>query len=627
MCGIWGSVNIADRKMAEDAAKAMQHRGPDDYGIYLDDNPERASVALVNTRLSIIDLSQAGHQPISTADGRYWIVYNGEVYNFQPLREHLIEAGHRFRSNTDTEVILYAYVEWGESCLKHLRGMFAFAIWDTVEQKLFAARDRLGIKPLYHSVFQYGGRTCFLFGSELKALLASGYINPILSKQALHHYLSFYAVPAPYSILEGISALPPGHFLRFEDGRLHTEQYWEIPVPSAQAFTEQDAVAELYALLEESIRLRMIADVPVGAFLSGGLDSSAVVALMTRISGDRLRTFSVGFGDEGRRLDERADAQVIADMYGTDHREVILSGKDVRDRIDHIITSLDQPSGDGINTYFVSLAAGQHVKVALSGLGGDELFAGYPQFQLFAQADRLRSAWERLPGLAHGAVRSMGRSMPQVRRALQWVDGSILDRYQRVRFLFNEPDKYALYTPEFRQHLNGYEPSFAYLERFVHPDEHESLTKLSRLELKHYMAHTLLRDTDAMSMAHSLEVRVPLIDHRLVEFAAGLPPHLKLQGRRSKWIFTKALKGVLPSSVINRPKRGFEMPVAAWLQNDLRDVMDDVFSTASLRRRGVFDEKEARSIYHSFLAGKGPYLRPWTLAILELWCRRFCDKV
>jgi asparagine synthase (glutamine-hydrolysing) len=379
-------------------------------------------------------------------------------------------------------------------------------------------------------------------------------------------------------------------------------------------------------LLEESIRLRMIADVPVGAFLSGGIDSSAVVALMTRISGERLRTFSIGFGQEGQALDERSAARKVAEQYGTDHTEVVVTGRDVRDQIDAIIRGMDQPTGDGLNTYLVSQATSQHVKVALSGLGGDELFAGYPQFKLFNRADRARAVWNKLPDTAQKLTRSTASMIDSGKRAITWLDGDLLDRYERVRILYGEQEKMALYTPDTITMLAAPEPSLQYLARHVHPAETDSTDQLTRLELENYMAHTLLRDTDAMSMAHSLEVRVPLIDHKLVEFAINLPSEMKLHNGQGKWIFIQALQDVLPSDILERPKQGFEMPIAAWMRNELRDVVSDVFSANAIQQRGLFQVEPMQAIYRDFREGNGVYMRVWALVTLELWMRQFIDR-
>lgn len=620
MCGIWGVVGAADEHMAQRAAQAIRHRGPDDYGTFVATEPE--PVSLVNARLAIIDLSEAGHQPMCNEDRSMWIVYNGETYNYQPLREELLELGHRFNSHSDTEVILHAYEEWGAACLDRLRGMFAFAIWDMKEAKLFVARDRLGIKPVYYA--HHEGQS-LMFGSELKALLSSGLIEARLNYLALHHYLSFYAVPTPYTMLDGIQSLPPGHYMTYHKRRLNIRQYWSLPAIEPLQMDKGDILENLRALLEESIRLRMIADVPVGAFLSGGIDSSAVVALMTRISGERLRTFSIGFGLEGEGIDERSDARVLADHYDTEHTEVIVSGRDVCDQLDQIIRSMDQPSGDGLNTYLVSQATAQSVKVAVSGLGGDELFAGYPQFRMLRQVDRLDKVWKAVPSFAQSMVRSLGKTVGPLDKALTWLDGDLLDRYERVRILFNEGQKLALYSPALSGPMAAPESSIKYLNRFVHPVESKPVAQVTRLELHNYMAPTLLRDTDAMSMAHSLEVRVPLIDHKLVEFAVRIPAKFKLRHGRSKWIFVEALRDVLPDAVMKRPKRGFEMPVAAWMRHELRPVLDDVFSRESVEKRGLFRYEQVRAVYDNFQETNAPYMHAWALAVLELWLRQFVD--
>jgi asparagine synthase (glutamine-hydrolysing) len=618
MCGIWGIVNVANREMAEAAAQAMKHRGPDDYGVFVSEGP--VPVSLVNTRLAIIDLSPTGHQPMSNDDGSLWIVYNGELYNYRDLRRILLDMGFQFISQSDTEVVLHAYEAWGEGCLEHFRGMFAFAIWDVRRGRLFAARDRLGVKPLYYA--QNLARKTLLFGSELKALLSSGLVARKLSYAGLHHYLSFYAVPAPHTILEGVQALPAGHYLTFQDGRLDLTQYWNIPSAEPLNMPVQDIQAQLRELLEESIQLRMVADVPVGAFLSGGVDSSAVVALMTRASGERLKTFSIGFGPEGRAQDERSDARLLADYYDTDHHEVIVSGAQVCDQLNDIIRAMDQPTGNGLNTYLVSKATAAHVKVAVSGLGGDELFAGYPQFRLFHRAQ----AWHRLPGILQAIARAGARVVGgKAQRAAQWLDADFLSRYGRVRILFDEQAKLDLYTHQTMNALAAPESSLVFLSGLLHPAETDPLAQLTRLELTNYMAHTLLRDTDAMSMAHSLEVRVPLIDHKLVEFATRILPAFKLRGRHTKWIFTQALQDVLPPAVINRPKRGFEMPVAAWLRNELRPILDEVLSQRSIEQRGLFRYEVVSTIYNRFLRGDEVYLRVWSLAALELWLREFAD--
>lgn len=624
MCGIWGVVGVGDESIAEIAARAMEHRGPDDYGIYV--TRDGVPVSLVNRRLAIIDLSPAGHQPMTNEDGRYWIVYNGEIFNFAVIREELLGLGHDFKSHSDTEVVLHAYEQWGTACVERFRGMFAIAIWDTLEKRLFAARDRLGIKPVYYTLGRNAeGERTLAFASELKALLATGLASAELNYPAVHHYLAFYSVPTPYSMLKDVEALPPGHYMIFENGKLSIQQYWSIPAIEPVSMSEGEIKEELRRLLEESIRLRMIADVPVGAFLSGGVDSSAVVALMTRISGNKLKTFSVGFGAEGQRMDERSEARLMAQHYNTDHTEVIIGGSDVAAQIDSIICGMDQPSGDGLNTYFVSQAARKEVTVALSGLGGDELFAGYPQFKMFQQAERATDFWNKLPAMAQGAARSTAAVLDPVKRMITWVDGDVLAKYERVRVLFDEEAKMRLYTPSTVKAMGAPEASLETLARYVHPAEIEPIAQVTRLELSGYMAHTLLRDADAMSMAHSLEVRVPLIDHKLVEFAVRIPPELKLRNGRTKWIFGEAIKDVVPAEVLNRPKRGFEMPVGSWMKNEMREIVADALSHRSVAQRGLFKPEAVQAIYDDFLQGNSSYMKTWSLVVLELWMRRFID--
>ncbi|HLB47451.1 MAG TPA: asparagine synthase (glutamine-hydrolyzing) [Anaerolineales bacterium] len=627
MCGIFGMIGNADNELGERIAQCLHHRGPDDRGVWT--STTGTPVTLVNTRLAIIDLSPLGHMPMTTVRGDVWIAYNGEVFNFAETRAELVKRGHAFRSNSDTEVIANAYEEWGDECLHHLRGMFAFLIWDAKAQRLFAARDRLGIKPLYWAETSQG----LILGSELKALLASGYIQPELNLEALNDYLAFYSVPSPLTMLVGVHALPPGHCLSWDAATRRTDvrQYWDVPPARPIRADETEIRNELRRLLEESIRLRMIADVPVGAFLSGGVDSSAVVGLMTRIAGERLKTFSIGFEDEGRRIDERSYAQIVARRYNSDHTEVVVSGQHVAEELDRIIWAMDQPSGDGLNTYLVSQATARHVKVALSGLGGDELFAGYPQFKLLKQAAGYDPLWHSLPNPVRAFLAVGARTVSDVTHrpafggAIAFADDDFLGRYGRTRILYGEDAKGRLLSPHVRGELGNAPTARKLLEGWVRDDEPNVIDRVTRLELKNYMAHTLLRDTDAMSMAHSLEVRVPLIDHKLVEFVTTVPADLKLRNGQGKYLLTSALADILPPAVVSRRKQGFEMPVAAWMRGPLRPALDEALCLESIERRGLFNAAEVQRLYQTFLQGEGPYMRVWALATLELWMRRFVD--
>ncbi len=637
MCGIFGVVGRADRELGERVARAIHHRGPDDSGVWIDktDTP----VTLVNTRLAIIDLSAAGHMPMLSEGGGLAITYNGEVYNYAEIRAELEQRGRHLRSHGDTEVILNAYAEWGEECVHRFRGMFAFIIWDVHRQRLFAARDRLGIKPLYWSESDAG----LLLASELKAVLSSGMVPSSLDFHALHHFLTFYAVPPPRTILQGVQALLPGHCLTWERGKVTVRQYWDVPtVENGDLMSVGDDAIEirreLRRLLEESIRLRMISDVPVGAFLSGGVDSSAVVALMARLSGKRLQTFSIGFHAEGKRIDERRFAEIVARCYETEHNEVVISGRDVAAQLPDFVRAMDQPTGDGLNTYMVSRATARHVKVALSGLGGDELFAGYRQYRYLLQAERFGRLWQRLPGAGKAAARTAARQLAWIsgRAAVAevpgWLEAGFLSRYVRTRTLFSEAGKYALYREELAAFQDRVAPSIELMHPYLVESERDPIVRVTRLELKSYLAHMLLRDTDAMSMAHSLEVRVPLIDYKLVEFATRIPASLKLthspigvlQGR-TKRVLTDALNDVLPAEITRRRKQGFYMPVGAWLRGDLQPMVAESLSRESVRRRGLFDPDAVAGLRSDFEAGRGPYMRVWALLMLELWMREFLD--
>ena len=541
--------------------------------------------------------------------------------------------------HSDTEVILTAYQHWGNDCVDRFRGMFAFLIWDVRKQRLFAARDRLGIKPLYWTI---AGKNLIL-GSELKTILASGLIEPVMNYQALHHYLTFYAVPPPLTMLQGVHSLLPGHCLTWEKGTVSIRQYWDLPVMKSLnsndiRYDELETRLELRRLLEESIKLRMVSDVPVGAFLSGGVDSSAVVALMANLTGERLKTFSVGYDSEGESMDERSYAELVARQYDTDHHELIISGRDVAAQLSNFVCAMDQPTGDGLNTYLVSRATSKHVKVALSGLGGDELFAGYRQYRYLLHADNISRVWNQAPKLAKSLGRTFFSGLAGLsgRSALaevpEWLESGFLQRYLRTRTLFNEESKTALYKSEISERQTGTIPSIDLLNPYLNYDEHDSVMKVTRLELKSYMSHMLLRDTDVTSMAHSLEVRVPLIDHKLVEFAAGIPASMKLgnsyMGKfsgRAKVILTDALADVLPKQILQRKKQGFFMPVGSWMLNDLEPIVSEALSSDTVSRRGIFDPGAVSGLRSDFENGRASYMKVWALLMLELWQREFID--
>ena len=629
MCGICGILSTAsDPKVSmrvESMNSAMVHRGPDDFG-----QASLGPLTMAMRRLSIIDLSPRGRQPMANEDETVWIVFNGEIYNFQEERTWLEQKGHVFRSRTDTEVIVHLYEELGQECVHRLRGMFAFAIWDCRSEELFLARDRLGIKPLYYAELP----DVLIFASEIKAILASGLLRPELNLIALDYYLTFGCVPAPDTLIDRIQALPPGHAIRVKNGHLVAYRYWDLPKEGIVNCDDKEVIPRVRDLLQESIRLHQVSDVPLGAFLSGGIDSTAVVGLMSRLLNEPVRTFSVGFLDVAKRFDELEYARQVADAFGTKHTEVIIDGSKVVNELNNIVWHLDQPSGDGVNSYFVSLAASQGgLKVALSGLGADELFGGYGTYDFIPKWGGIARAWGRVPlpvrgllGQLLGFISQTGRTRGRLHKLgrLNYVD-SPLTLYLLARALLWPEERRRIYNVELLRELCLPSDDTALLEQYLGSED--SLWQVvSRLEMRNYMGHRLLRDTDVMSMAHSLEVRVPLIDHKLVEFVTGLPYQWHRNRAVPKSLMTAALENLLPKRIAHRPKHGFEFPMAHWMRNELREVIEDIFSPRVVRQRGLFNPSPLQELYRSFLSGNQEYMTVWQFVVLELWMRRYIDN-
>jgi asparagine synthase (glutamine-hydrolysing) len=608
MCGIAGLIGSSSPDLAEAMGAAMRHRGPDDEGTFID---AAAGVALVHRRLSIIDTTSAGHQPMSHAAGRFVIVFNGEIYNFRELRDELAALGHRFVSNSDTEVVLAAYAEWRERSVDRLRGMFAFAIWDREaagpdDTALFLARDRFGIKPLY--ICRSAG--ALLFASELKALLATGLVERRLDREALWSYLSLGSIPQPRTAIAGVEMLPAGHIARVrKHGGVEIARYWDLVEASSSLRREigsidrTSAVARTRQLLEEATRLHMIADVPVGAFLSGGIDSTAVVGLMTRASGQRIRTFSVGFDDSGNVTDEREWARLAAKHFDSEHTEVVVTGALVSDQFDHIVSSIDQPSLDGTNTYLVSQAAGRELKVALSGLGGDELFAGYEHFRRFKRASSFNS------------VRHLARYVPgRFLRDRNLIAADLPSRYATLRNLAEEFEKNTILNPDLLRDMARV--PLAKLYEPLLRGELDSLAQTTYVETSRYLADTLLRDADAMSMAWSLEVRPVLLDHELAQFVTALPATMKL-GEINKPLLVDAVRDLLPPELLTRKKTGFELPLQHWLTGALRDRAIRAFSSRSARE--VFSQSFLKGAVDALHQRRRQSIRIWAYLMLVEW--------
>lgn len=645
MCGIAGILGPSANSSIGPMVRAMHHRGPNDNGLYSDGN-----LALGMARLSVLDVSSAGHQPMQNSSGTVVIVYNGEVYNFNEEKSLLIEKGHVFSSQSDTEVILRMYEIYGEDFLLRLRGMFALAIYDNRQGngRLLLARDHLGIKPLLYSESKQN----FLFSSELKSILASGLIDKNIEPEALRTLLTFGSVVQPYTMIKDVFMLLPGHKLIIEDGKRRIEKYWELGVDRYAAELSKMDYPEMVSFvkgsIEESVREQMISDVPLGAFLSGGLDSSFLVSLMAQNSSKKINTFSVGFEFEGASIDESEDAQKIAKFIGTEHSKVVVTGRQVKDHIFHIASALDQPSVDGVNSYFVSLAARQAVTVAISGTGGDEIFAGYPWFISMVrgvQEDLLSPLKTKFRGFASRIARMPALdfliSTEKFGPRLESWRGAygFLPRYSRIFQIFGACGAARILSNEMKlQSATGRELSCD-LEIEDILKNADSLDRVSGLCLRGYAQNQLLRDIDAVSMAHSLEVRVPFLSPAVVDLALSLPDSAKLGNLKgvpnpelasyrdtgTKKILVDAAIDLLPKGMDQQPKRGFAMPFDSWLRGPLREVMLDALSRGSVAKRGFFDADEVSKLIEDFNRGSIGWAQPWLLMMIELWCRQLLD--
>ena len=626
MCGICGFVNPrGEPPSAEVLARMLGtiiHRGPDDEGAHI--GPR---AALGARRLSIIDL-QTGHQPLSNEDGLIWIAYNGETYNFGELRDELTARGHRFATRTDTETIVHAYEEWGEACLRKLRGMFAFGLWDDRTQTLLLARDRVGKKPLYYTLLPGGG---LVFGSELKCLVAHPGVERTLDPQALDMFLTLEYVPGPLSIYKNIFKLPAGHSLLYQDGKVTISRYWDIepksPGPKkGPALSVPEACDRLYELLKESVRLRLISDVPLGAFLSGGIDSSAIVGLMRELGASPLKTFSIGFEDS--TYNELDFARQIAERFQTDHEELIIRPQAL-DLTERLVRHLDEPLADFsiFPTFLVSEMARAKVKVVLSGDGGDEIFGGYEHYQA-QKIGRLpgATALGRAASAAIGALPPSPKKKGVWNKARRYVRGLELDpasRHLRWMMFLSAKEKRRLFTPALVEALAGVrevreQDPFAAV--FARMPGFDPITAELYLDLKTYLVDDIMVKVDRMSMAVSLEARAPLLDHKVVEFAFSLPGEWKLHGLTTKWIFKKTMERLLPRDNIYRRKEGFSIPIKHWLGSDLRGMLLDYLSEDRIRREGYFNYGPIKRMLDLHLQGRENYSHQlWSLLVFEAW--------
>jgi asparagine synthase (glutamine-hydrolysing) len=626
MCGIAGIVSAVagdeiDAGVIHRMCQAIVHRGPDDEGLFV-----KHGTGLGMRRLSIIDLS-GGHQPVFNEDRTVWIVFNGEIYNFPELREDLIKRGHTFDTHSDTEVIVHLYEEMGPDCVSKLRGMFGFALYDEPRRKLLLARDRLGKKPLHFAV--EGQR--LLFGSEIKSILVASPDLATVNQEALLQYMYFGYVPDPLTAFSAIQKLPPGHLLEFQNGRIEVRQYWDLPqYGTHQPHNEEECLEEMEYRLAEAVRIRLISDVPLGALLSGGTDSSTVVALMARASSKPVKTFSIGFRDHD--FNEAQYARIVANKFGTDHHELIVE-PDVLETVETLTSSLEEPFGDSsmLPTYYVSCMARKHVTVALSGDGGDEIFAGYDRYRIHLR----RNALERIPNWARRFYRDkIYPRLPGEVRTRKFAYNASLPWQERyvdgISFLPSFEREMPLLSGEFRSVLlhvgNPQEVMYRYFDQAPAQDP---VSKMLYVDTKTYMVADILTKVDRMSMATSLEVRVPILDHVFVEWATGLPSDWKLRDGKQKYILRKLAERVgVPREVLYRPKQGFAMPLVHWTKNELRELIMTVLLEPRTLQRGYFEPRAVRRLLEEHFRGKRDHSgRIWRLLMFELWHRNYLERI
>jgi asparagine synthase (glutamine-hydrolysing) len=627
MCGICGAVaqekgGRVDESVLRKMCDLIRHRGPDDEGFYMDDH-----AGLGMRRLSIIDLV-TGDQPVSNEDKTIWVVFNGEIYNFRELHAELVNRGHVFSTKSDTEVIVHAYEEYGDRCVEHFNGMFAFALWDTHHRRLLIARDHLGIKPLYY----WADRGQIVFGSELKTVIAHPAVPRDVDLAAIDQFLTLEYIPAPKTIFKNIHKLLPGHRLIFEAGSTRVENYWDIPFQKISTDWET-CKQQLATLIDDAVRMQMVSDVPLGAFLSGGIDSSTVVSAMSRASDRPVKTFSIGFGD--RTYNELPYARAVADKYSTEHHEEFLD-PDISDLAEGLLQYLDEPFGDFsiFPTYLVSMVARRHVKVVLSGDGGDELFGGYDTY--VAQDMERYYRWLPAPVRQRFIPALMSRVPPQpakkglINKTKRFVEGAALSsalQHTRWMMFLNSAEKDRLYSEELSSSLDGDSPEAVMEEYFLRVKQQHPLTQQQYVDIKTYLVDDILTKVDRMSMAVSLEARVPLLDYRIVEFAVNLPPEMKLHRGQTKRILRQAMAERLPSQVLNKPKQGFSIPLKHWLRGPLKPLMTDLLATGGIRRRGYFNPIEVSRLVQEHLDQRANHShRLWALMVLELWHRQILES-
>lgn len=632
MCGIAGKIYLdKDRDVLEsDIANmvvAINHRGPDDWGVYCHKN-----IGLGHARLSIIDISPLGHQPMANGAGDVRIVFNGEIYNFKELRDNLIKDGYIFKSKTDTEVIIALYEKYGEDCLQYLRGMFAFAIWDDKNKKLFIARDRIGKKPLNY--FFDSNNKIFIFASEIKAILKNKEVKKDVNYEAIDHYLSLQYIPSPFTIFQGIKKLPPAHYLVLQNNQMKIQRYWQIDFNEKLNISENKWKEKVVDKLKEAVSLRMISDVPLGAFLSGGIDSSAVVSIMSELSDNSVKTFSVGFGEVD--YNETQFARIIADKFKTEHHEFIVEPKAL-DILSKLVYYYDEPFADSsaIPTWYLAELTRKHVTVALNGDGGDENFGGYERYIAY-KVDILS---QQMPCILNNILaRKAGKTINSLlhTKLTQKIERFLATNQQDPRanyigriFGFTSEQKKYLYSEDFKNKLNNniVKHSEEILEQlFSDNNAKDVIDKALFVDINSYIPGDLMVKVDIATMAHSLESRSPFLDHEFMELMAKMPSNLKIKGFNKKYILKESLRSMLPSEILDRPKMGFGAPLEQWFRGDLKNlVIDNLLSKKSLDR-GLFNEEAVKKLVYDHIDKKANNCyKLWQLLFLEQWFRVWID--
>lgn len=631
MCGICGVFSNSDNNtvnqgIVKEMTDSMAHRGPDDEGIYLGLKTfeDRFRLGLGHRRLSIIDLSTQGHQPMCNENGTIWIVYNGEIYNFQSLKNDLLRRGHIFKSHTDTEVLIHLYEEEGKNCVKKLRGMFSFAIWDERNRSIFLARDRLGIKPMYYCI----DSEALVFASEIKAILKSKMVGPQVNRDVLDIYLTLGYVPAPQTMFRNIYKLLPGHTLTYNHNGASIEKYWDIDSISENSIVDENTYIDTFmGLLDESVKMRLISDVPLGVFLSGGIDSSTVVALMSKMASGRVKTFSVGYKD--KQASELAYARIIAKKFNTEHHEFCLEPTDFYEFIPKLVWHFDEPVSEvaAIPLYFISKLSREHVTVLLSGEGADELLAGYSIYKYMQAIEMYRKlpfvVRKNITGPFLAKLMNAGNKK---RKYLQWLNLPLEQRYLGVSSELENKLKDSLYSDDFRN-SSGNKKAFQYLSPYYERVQNkDTLAKMLYTDTKVWLPDDLLIKADKMSMATSVELRVPFLDHKLVEFATSMPSKLKLRNGTGKYLLKKSVSKLLPKEIIHRKKRGFPVPIKAWFKGDFNEKATEMLLDTRTAKRGYFNTKQIEPLLKLHKEGKEDFSKLlFSLIVLESWHRVFID--